>query len=314
VGRTRAGTGVRRTAVPAAVLVPLLAAVLTVAACGDDATPTTFSTRPPTTATRTPSAGPSTPAAAATTAPAPPTTPPGAGGATLAPAWLGTRVLPTDAQGYGVAGGTPPELRERRIVTVDLLTPPGDGRFHATVVPVPAAVVERSTWAPGCPVGLADLRYVTVSFRGFDGRAHTGELIVHRTVASDVVTVFRRLFAAGYPIERMHVTTVEERDAAPTGDGNTTAAFACRSAVATTRWSEHAYGRAIDVNPFQNPYVKGRLVLPELAGAYARRNRGLPGMITAGGPVVAAFRAVGWAWGGSWRSSKDYMHFSVNGR
>jgi hypothetical protein len=223
-------------------------------------------------------------------------------------------VLPTDAQGYGIADGTPPELRDRRIVTVDLLPPPADGRFHSTVVPVPATVVERSTWAPGCPVTLAQLRYVTVTFRGFDSRAHTGELIVNRAVADDVVTVFRRLFADGFPIEQMHVTTVEERDAAPTGDGNNTAAFTCRSAVATTRWSEHAYGRAVDVNPFQNPYVKGSLVLPELADAYVRRDRGLPGMITAGGPVVAAFRSVGWGWGGSWHSSKDFMHFSVNGR
>jgi hypothetical protein len=295
----------------AAAALVAVAAVL-VAACGAGGSPE------PATPSGTPSAAPSGPPPAAApsgTPSVPPVTPPAAGGATLAPAWLGTRVLPTDARGYGIApGGTPPELRDRRIVTVDLLPPPADGRFRSTAGPVPAAVAERSTWAPGCPVTLAQLRYVTVTFRGFDGRAHTGELIVHRDVAGDVVAVFRRLFAADYPIERMHVTTVEERDAAPTGDGNNTGAFTCRSAVATTRWSEHAYGRAIDVNPFQNPYVKGPLVLPELAGAYARRDRGLPGMITAGGPVVAAFRSVGWSWGGAWRSSKDYMHFSVNGR
>jgi hypothetical protein len=293
----------------------VVAAVLGAAACGDDATPP-LSGPAPTSAAASATGTPSPPGGAATATPttAPPTAPPAAGGATLAPPWLGTRLLPTDAQGYGIADGTPPELRDRRIVTVDLLPPPADGRFHSRVVPVPAAVVERSTWAPGCPVTLADLRYVTVTFRGFDGRAHTGELIVHRTVATGVVTVFRRLFAAGFPIERMHVTTVEERDAAPTGDGNNTSAFACRSAVATTRWSEHAYGRAIDVDPFQNPYVKGSLVLPELADAYTRRDRGLPGMITPNGPVVAAFRAAGWSWGGSWHSSKDFMHFSVNGR
>jgi hypothetical protein len=112
----------------------------------------------------------------------------------------------------------------------------------------------------------------------------------------------------------MRVTTVAERDAPPTGDGNTTGAFNCRPSVGATRWSEHAYGRAIDVNPFHNPYVRGRLVLPELAGAYTDRARGLPGMITGAGPVVSAFRAVGWTWGGDWRSPKDYMHFSVTGR
>jgi hypothetical protein len=252
----------------------------------------------------------------ATPVPAVPTpaAPAAANGATLPPAWLGTRPLPTNAQGYGVTNGTPPELRDRRFVTVDLLAPPADGRFHATVVPVPAAVAERSTWSAGCPVTLAELRYVTVTFRGFDGRAHTGELLVHRSVATDVVAVFRKLFAASFPIERMRVTTVEERDAVPTGDGNNTAGFTCRSAVGTTSWSEHAYGKAIDVNPFQNPYVKGSLVIPELATSYTDRGRGLPGMIPASSPVVAAFRSVGWGWGGSWHSSKDFMHFSVNGR
>jgi hypothetical protein len=292
----------------------VLAVVAVAAACGDDDRPA-----PPAPSTPAPSVS-GTPSATTvpSATPAPPTvpatTPPAAGGATLPPAWLGTRPLPTDEDGYGVTSGTPPELRDRRFVTVDLLAPPADGRFHSTVTAVPAAVAERSTWSAGCPVTLAELRYVTVTFRGFDGRAHTGELLVNRAVAADVVTVFRRVFEAGFPIERMRVTTVEERDAVPTGDGNNTGAFTCRSAVGTSRWSEHAFGRAIDVNPFQNPYVKGRLVLPELATAYTARDRGLPGMITAAGPVVAAFRAVGWQWGGGWRSSKDYMHFSVNGR
>jgi hypothetical protein len=307
---------VRRRAAGGAVLAGL--AVLALAACGDGGKAAASSTasRSPSSATTPATTPPVSPTTSPTTVPPTPaaTTPAGTGGATLAPAWLGTRVLPTDARGYGVAGGTPPELRDRRIVTVDLLPPPADGRFHSTVTPVPPAVVERSTWAPGCPVALADLRYLTVSFRGFDGRAHTGELIVHRSVAADVVTVFRRLFAAGFPIERMHVTTVEERDAAPTGDGNNTGAFTCRSAVSTSSWSEHAYGRAIDVDPFQNPYLKGSLVLPELAGSYTDRRSLRPGMITAGGPVVAAFRSVGWRWGGNWRTAKDYMHFSVNGR
>jgi len=223
-------------------------------------------------------------------------------------------VLPTNAAGYGIAARTPPELADRRIVTVDELPPPADGAFHAAVTPVPAAVAARSTWSARCPVTLAELRYLTVTFRGFDGRAHTGELLAHRDAAADLVAVFRRLFTAGFPIERMRITTVAERDAPPTGDGNTTGAFNCRPATGSTRWSEHAYGRAIDVNPFHNPYVRGDLVLPELAIAYADRTRQKPGVITAGGPVVAAFRAAGWTWGGSWRSPKDYMHFSVTGR
>jgi hypothetical protein len=136
---------------------------------------------------------------------------------------------------------------------------------------------------------------------------------VHRTVAADVVTVFSRLFAAGFPIERMRVTSPAELTAAPTGDGNTTAGFVCRPTRGQTTWSAHAYGKAIDVNPFHNPYRNGTRVLPELATAYLDRGRDLPGMITANGPVVAAFRSVGWTWGGSWTSPTDYMHFSSTG-
>ncbi len=296
------------------VLAALLAAAVT-AGCAGGGTPAAPGPAPA------PTVGPTTTAPARPPAPTPTRPParrsrtaaPGTG-ATPAPAWLGTRVLPRGPSGYGIATGTPPELVDRRIATVDELPPPADGAFHAAVRPVPAAVAARSTWSARCPVTLAELRYVTVGFRGFDGRAHTGELLVHRDVAADVVTVFRRLFAAGFPIERMRVTTVAERDAPPTGDGNTTGAFNCRPATGSTRWSEHAYGRAIDVDPFQNPYVRGGLVLPELARAYADRGRVLPGVITAGGPVVAAFRAVGWTWGGSWDSPKDYMHFSPTGR
>jgi hypothetical protein len=233
--------------------------------------------------------------------------------ATPPPDWLGTRELPVGPDGYPAARPTPPELLDRRIVTTDYLPPPADGRFHAAVVPVPAAIQRRSTWTAGCPVTVAELRYVTVVFRGFDGRAHTGELIVHRNVAGNVVTVFARLFAAGFPMERMRVTSPAEAAAKPTGDGNTTAAFVCRPVRGSTVWSAHAYGKAIDVNPFHNPYKSGSRVIPELATAYLDRGRGLPGMITATGPVVAAFRAVGWTWGGSWTSPKDYMHFSSTG-
>jgi hypothetical protein len=78
--------------------------------------------------------------------------------------------------------------------------------------------------------------------------------------------------------------------------------------------SAHAYGLAIDVNPFLNPYTKGDLVLPELASAYVDRSWRRPGMILRGGPVVRAFAAVGWAWGGDFRSVSDLQHFSADGR
>lgn len=297
-------------------------AVLLLAACGGGSGTPVAAPGPAVTS----SAAPSTaaPAAAPSTSDAPhPTVPtrpspsdtgvPAGTGATPAPDWLGTRELPVGPAGYPAARPTPPELLDRRIVSTDHLPPPADGRFRSAVTPVPPAVLRRSTWVAGCPVSVAELRYVTVGFRGFDGRAHTGELIVHRDVADAVVTVFSRLFAAGFPIERMRVTSPAEAAAPPTGDGNTTDGFVCRPIRGSTAWSAHAYGKAVDVDPFQNPYRSGSRVIPELATAYLDRGRERSGMITASGPVVAAFRAVGWTWGGSWSSPKDYMHFSSTG-
>lgn len=230
------------------------------------------------------------------------------------PGWLGTRPLPLRPDGFGTVLPTPPALTDRRLATVDLLAPPpGDG-FVATIGPVPPDVAARSTWAPACPVALADLRYATVTFVGFDGEHHTGELLLHADVAEDVVAVFERLFALRFPIEEMRVVRADELTAAPTGDGNNTSAFACRPAVGTAAWSEHAYGRAVDLNPFHNPYVRGDLVVPELAGAYTDRGDARPGMVLPGDAVTEAFAAAGWRWGGDFSSSFDPMHFSATGR
>jgi hypothetical protein len=230
------------------------------------------------------------------------------------PDWLGTRPLPLRDDGLGEILPTPPELVDRQLATPAHLPPPPDESFHAAVVEVPAEVVERSTWQPACPVGLDELRYGTVSFWGFDGLHHTGELLVHRDAADALVAVFERLHEARFPLEEMRVTRAEELDLHPTGDGNNTGAFVCRPSVGATSWSEHAYGTAIDLNPFHNPLVRGDLVVPELASAYADRDAVRPGMIVAGDAVTSAFADIGWGWGGDWSTSKDWMHFSATGR
>jgi hypothetical protein len=244
--------------------------------------------------------------APAATATAPPTAPAVVSATPRPPLPLGPdgvpRVLPT-----------PPELVDRRLPTTDELPPPADGQFTSTVALVPPEVLARSTWAPDCPVAASDLRYVTVAFHGFDGRSHTGELLLHASVAAKVAVAFRDLWAAGFPIERMRVTSLAERDAPATGDGNTTGAFVCRPARGSTRWSAHAYGLAVDVDPFQNPYRSGDRVLPELASAYLDRDHVRPGMIRPGDAVVAAFARIGFTWGGTWHAPVDLQHFSATG-
>ncbi len=230
------------------------------------------------------------------------------------PDWLGTRVLPTGPDGRVITPQTTPEeLVDRRFATVDVFDSPGD-RFTSSIGPVPAEVLARSTWVDGCPVEPEDLSYLTMSFWGFDGRAHTGEMIVNRSVAQDVITAFAAIFEARFPIEEMTVVPKEALDADPTGDGNNTTAFVCRAVTGGSSFSQHAYGLAIDINPFHNPYIRGEVVLPELAASYLDRAQPLAGMVADDGPVVQAFDDIGWGWGGDWESLKDYQHFSVNNR
>ncbi|KRF19992.1 hypothetical protein ASG90_19905 [Nocardioides sp. Soil797] len=261
-----------------------------------------------------PGPDPSTPGTSTPTAPTTPSTPAPAPG-TVPPPWLGTRVLPTTPDGYGEQRPTPKVLRIRRFTLSDSVPMlPGKG-FRAVISdPAPAQVIRRSTWAPGCPVAADELSWIRLTFRGFDGRRHTGELLVNSSVDKQLVQVFHDLWDDDFPMEQMTITTVAERDAAPTGDGNGTGAFNCRATTGGSSYSQHAYGLAIDLNPFQNPYLKGDLVLPELAGSYLDRGDVRPGMITASGPVVRAFARIGWGWGGAWSSLKDYQHFSANNR
>lgn len=230
------------------------------------------------------------------------------------PDWLGTRLLPLRADGHGEVHPTPPELIDRRLETIDLLDPPANGGWESSLSPVPDDVIARSSWQDGCPVSIDELRYMTVSHVGFDGEVHTGEMIVNAAEAEDVVQVFRRLFEAGYPIEQMRVIRAEEVDDHPTGDWNETTSFVCRPAVGSSNWSQHAFGLAIDVNPFHNPYLRDDLVIPELASAYTDRDDVRVGMIFDDDVVVDAFADIGWSWGGDWNTLKDWMHFSRSGR
>jgi hypothetical protein len=192
------------------------------------------------------------------------------------------------------------------------------GALHAppfaTVSRVTAAQLAAS-WHAGCPVAPAALRRVRLTYWGFDGRAHPGELVVNADAARDVVRVFARLYAARFPIRRMKPVDAyggnDERSLA----ADNTAAFNCRYAVGPgpRRWSAHAYGEAIDVNPVENPYLECSHVHPRAGTAYLDRTDVRPGMATRGGVLVRAFAAIGWSWGGRWRGSPDYQHFSATG-
>jgi hypothetical protein len=193
----------------------------------------------------------------------------------------------------------------------------GAAPFRASIAPIPPALAERMSgvsWRPGCPVALRDLRLLTLRHRGFDGAVRTGRLVVHHDVARDVVTVFRRLYEEGFPIRRMRLVDAYGGSDFRSIEADNTSAFNCRRVEGTGRWSEHAYGRAIDVNPIENPYVSGGRTSHPASVPYLDRSRVRPGMAVEGGPLVRAFDAIGWGWGGRWSTAADYQHFSASGR
>ncbi|AXX32096.1 hypothetical protein APASM_4731 [Actinosynnema pretiosum subsp. pretiosum] len=183
--------------------------------------------------------------------------------------------------------------------------------FTAQVSEVTAERLGAS-WRAGCPVGPEALRLVSLGFIGFDGAAHRGELVVAEAVAGDVVEVFRELYEARFPVERVETVEKHGADDDASMAANNTSAFNCRPITGGTAWSNHSYGRAIDLNPVQNPYVSASgAVHPPSGAPYVDRTVRAPGLIVAGDVVVTAFESRGWTWGGRWQTPLDYQHFEL---
>lgn len=184
--------------------------------------------------------------------------------------------------------------------------------------PIGPALSHRMRYShrPGCPVRVGHLRYLRMTYVGFDGRAHLGEMVVHEDYAVPVARVFGRLYDAGWPIRRMRlVDDFRGKDQRSMAADNTSG-FNCRTVAGSRAWSAHAFGAAIDLNPVQNPDLTGTSVRPGAGRRFVAVERSLdghppPGVITADGPVVRAFARIGWTWGGSWSSGPDYQHFSA---
>lgn len=212
----------------------------------------------------------------------------------------------------------PHHLRALCLALALALAPPAEGqappRFEGTVSAVRGAAL-RASWRAGCPVPRAWLRLVTARHWGMDGAVHAGAIVVHADHARGVLRVLRALFDARFPIERMEPIDAYGGDDHRSMAANNTSGFNCREVAGRPGvWSEHAYGRAIDLNPVQNPYVEGALVSPPAGARYTDRRRPAPGLVTDGDVVVRAFAAIGWRWGGRWRTKRDYQHFSATGR
>jgi hypothetical protein len=179
-----------------------------------------------------------------------------------------------------------------------------------TVRPVTAAELGAS-WRLGCPIEPGRLRLVELNYLGFDAQTHRGELIVHEELVEEVIAIFEQLHQLRYPVEKMRTVDHYPRaDDELSMQDNNTSAFNCRDIPGTGRWSLHAYGRAIDLNPLLNPFIdRTGAFQPRNAAPYLDRNRIDPGLLHDGDPAVLVFTDRGWRWGGHWRTPKDYQHF-----
>jgi len=166
-----------------------------------------------------------------------------------------------------------------------------------------------------CPVKVSDLVYLQVTYYGFDYKAHRGELIVHKKIVDDLLFIFKQLYLAKFPIERMHLISEYHNDDMKSMQDNNTSAFNCRAVTGNKSiFSQHSYGLAIDINPKINPYVnaKKHIVLPTNGQSYLNRNKKFPGMIAGDTLIYKLFIERGWRWGGDFKSLNDYQHFEKN--
>ena len=170
--------------------------------------------------------------------------------------------------------------------------------------------VRQTTWHQGCPIVPEGLSLLHVIYWSFEGVSTEGVLIVNGKLAPELDRIFQDLYRHKFAIERMEPIESYGGDDLKSMAANNTSAFNCRDKTGQKgSFSNHSWGRAIDINPLTNPYVKGSRVLPEGGRAYLDRSIAHPGSILAGSYIVKLFERHGWTWGGSWPDRQDYQHF-----
>jgi len=165
---------------------------------------------------------------------------------------------------------------------------------------------------PKCPEEIRKRqRLITLKYYSFDKKVHQGQLVIDKDLVSDIKRVFRAALYQKFPVQsvipisdpRFRKNGRWDDDLSMTA--NNTSCFNYRNVTGGTTLSNHATGRAIDINTVQNPYYKGQIKLPP-NGNYDPKAEGT---FTADSPLVKLFQQLGWTWGGTWKSPTDYQHF-----
>ncbi len=208
-------------------------------------------------------------------------------------------------------------MKKMILLLLPLLLSAGYKSHISTIKPnIKQRMIKGNSWRKGCPVPLSNLRYLTMSYRDFNGKTKTGEMVVHKSVASEVVDIFGKLYKSGYPIHKMRLVSDYHASDFQSIEADNTSAFNCRPVTGGKKWSRHSYGKAIDINPIENPYISrsGR-ISHKASLKYRKRIRKNPhkasnnAVMLKNDKIVKLFKVKGWRWGGDWSSIKDYQHF-----
>ena len=190
-----------------------------------------------------------------------------------------------------------------------------DSTFLATAIPDSVWTrMQGKTYHQNAYIQRSDLRYLRLHYVDFEGEERVGEMVCNRAIADDLLDIFRQLFEARYPIERIQLPDDFDADDERQMRANNTSCFCFRVIKGSTKLSAHAQGVAVDLNPLYNPCVKTRrdgtlFIQPSTAAPYVDRSRRFAHKIDRQDLAYRLFIQHGFSWGGAWRSSKDYQHF-----
>lgn len=177
-------------------------------------------------------------------------------------------------------------------------------------------MIEGNSWRNSCPVSLEDLRYLRVKHIDFRGKEMMGEIVVHKGVAVEVTEIFKNLYETAYPIKKMKLVSSYKGNDWQSIEADNTSAFNCRNATGSKQWSKHSYGKAIDINPIENPYVSRQGHISHKASLTYRKRAHTnatfkdKAILLKNDQTVQLFKKYDWEWGGDWHGVKDYQHFS----
>ena len=174
-------------------------------------------------------------------------------------------------------------------------------------------MIRGNSWRLGCPVGPKELRYIQVKHYNFKGTTTIGEIVIHKDISNQTVKIFKELYNIKYPIKQMRLVSDFGGSDWQSIEADNTSALNCRKVTSSkTKWSKHAYGKAIDINPIENPYISrsGKISHKKSQRYRTREPNRHKALLYKDSKAVKIFKKYGWRWGGDWNSIKDYQHFS----